>query len=273
MGALQALIALGSGLSDDISNLPVREKAKLLLESGRLGSLDYEQAIQWEERLGPFPSALRGAPTQSVLREILKILIVSEPPIWSKAFVQGRRTVIRTATEDEIQCLITAGLFEPTLTEDSVAWWDSLAHHFRSEQDRVLHKRGREGERLSFALEKHRLAGSGREDLSPHWISIDDETLGYDIQSFSLLPRVRKTYIECKATLFRPLQFYVTRNEWRVASSHREDYVFHIWHLPSETLTIMSPEELDSSIPSDKGDGEWQEVRVTVSGGIGDRGD
>jgi hypothetical protein len=100
----------------------------------------------------------------------------------------------------------------------------------------------------------------------PRWISIDDNTAGYDVHSFDQGPvePVAKL-IEVKSCSRRPQEIFLTRNEWETAMQMAPHYRFHIWILPEERLIELTPEDMERHVPQDRGDGVWQITRITFS--------
>jgi len=100
----------------------------------------------------------------------------------------------------------------------------------------------------------------------PRWISIDDNTAGYDVHSFDQGPvePVAKL-IEVKSCSRRPQEIFLTRNEWETAMQMAPHYRFHIRILPEERLIELTPEDMERHVPQDRGDGVWQITRITFS--------
>lgn len=119
---------------------------------------------------------------------------------------------------DQTQCLRYAGLLGP-IDESVRRWWDELAGHFRAEQSQKLLEIGRQGEQLSFQLEVETLKELGISE-SPVWISLEDNTAGYDILShrYGGAGELSKFFIEAKATTTTEYVFILTRHEWEVAA-------------------------------------------------------
>jgi hypothetical protein len=120
--------------------------------------------------------------------------------------------------------------------------------------------RGREAERLSLEHERDRLRRLGIAQEA-EWVSLEDNTLGYDIRSYDLFGgKIVTRLVEAKSTTSDSI--FITRNEWQNAASAEEQYVFHVWKLPDRTFTEFSASAIRPSIPIDQGSGRWQNVLV-----------
>jgi len=134
-----------------------------------------------------------------------------------------------------------------------------------AENDAKLLAQGREAEYLSFKLEQDRLT---KYDTAPDvdWISLNNNSAGYDIQSWTLenglfLPRL----IEVKSSTRCPLRIVVTRHEWEIACRTTDAYVFQVWHLPSEKMTEIGFREMSKHIPFDQGNGYWESATIEIT--------
>jgi hypothetical protein len=226
-------------------------------------SLDYEAAVAFceEHGMSPFcPSPIR----TEELRLTLFRLAVRLKPFWAKISFLGRDRVRAVLSGGPLQCLNYAGLLGP-IDESVRQWWDELAAHFRAEQSQKLLEIGRQGEQLSFQLETETLQKLGISEV-PVWISIEDNTAGYDILSYRRTDngRLSKLFIEAKATTTREYVFILTRHEWEVAAEAGSNFRFHFWYLPTPAVWIATVEEVAIHIPSDHGSGLWDKVRLTL---------
>ena len=124
-------------------------------------------------------------------------------------------------------------------------------------------KRARRAEWLSLEHERRRLEGLGIHD-EPKWVSLEDNSLGYDILSFDLDPdgHTVNRLVEVKSRLSEWI--FLTRNEWENASGAPQRTVIHVWELPDERLREYRPSEIEPNIPLDQGTGAWQNVRIAL---------
>ena len=226
-------------------------------------SLDYETAAAICEEHGMSPFCLSPVRTEE-LRQTLFRLAVRLQPFWAKMSFLGRDRVRAVLSDGSTQCLRYAGLLGP-IDESVRQWWDELAAHFRAEQSQKLLEIGRRGEQLSFQLETETLQRLGISEV-PVWISIEDNTAGYDILSHRRTETggLSKLFIEAKATTTTEYAFILTRHEWDVAAGVGNNFRFHFWYLPATAVWIATVEEVAIHIPTDHGSGLWDTVRLDL---------
>ncbi len=197
------------------------------------------------------------------LRVVIGELIRSSSPWWIRLIPYGREKVRSALHLNQVQCLREAGLLDPVPDAEAIAWWDEIAALMRGVVDSERMLQARQAERLSLEYERARLKNLGIH-LEPVWVSLDDNTLGYDIQSYNKEPSgIVSRLIEVKSTTNDSI--YITRNEWRNAVSTNQSYLFHVWFMPDQEVVEYTTNAMEPSIPLDKGTGEWQNVRVTLS--------
>lgn len=223
---------------------------------------DYDAALVLHECLG---DSCDHADVPVFFRHMLATLIQRTNPWWLRLFPYGRVRVKAALSVKELQCFEAAGLFSDAPGPDIREWWDRLQHDARSKDDEARLRQGREGERLTIQYETRRLRNLGIMQ-PPRWISIDDNTAGYDVHSFDegRVEPVAKL-IEVKSCSRRPVEIFLTRNEWETAMQMAPNYRFHIWILPEEHLIELTPEDMEKHVPQDRGDGVWQTTRINLS--------
>jgi len=204
------------------------------------------------------------ADSKENLRKAIKTVIKAARPWWLQLAPYGRERLKAALRDDELQCFREAGLFDSSPAAAIVEWWDELAAAARSDHDAETMIRARDAERLSLEFERTRLMRMGIE-LEPDWVSLDDNTLGYDIRSYdvrghSLVTRL----IEVKSTLANSI--VITRNEWSNASSAADRYYFHVWKLPERVLEEIAVSTIREHIPINQGAGEWERARINLGG-------
>lgn len=197
------------------------------------------------------------------VREFLLEYLKMARPNWLSFVPSGREKVKSVLDTDERQCLRVAGLFDSVPCNESIQWWDEVGALVRAAVDVEKMKRARAAERLSLEYEKKRLKRLGiRPD--PEWVSIDDNTLGYDIKSYDLENgSIVNRLIEVKSTLSN--EIHISRNEWRNALSARKRYFFHVWKMPSMTFKEFSVSDVEVDIPHNQGKGEWIDTIVKLN--------
>ena len=230
-----------------------------------LAGYDYERAIQLGHRVGWDAFVINGT-RQEQLQETLMHLAIRLKPFWARVSYLGRKCALQMASDDQLQCLDFADLLATPLSNESVAWWDELGMFFRSEEEQRKIKIGREGERLTMAHETQRLNDQGI-PKQPIWISLEDNRVGYDVHSFQRTEggKIEDLRIEVKATSYSPTHFIMSRLEWDVALRQPNLHLFHIWNLEIKELLKLSVNEMAAHMPTDAGDGQWREVRVTLA--------
>ena len=225
-------------------------------------TFDYEVAIAL---IGKFPNLGEPSvePQTTIVRQAIGEIIAGEKPRWSTSIPYGRHVLRESlASDNALQCFTSAGLFDDD--SDAYDWWDNVAALVRSERDEMKQRLGREGESLSLDHERKRLIEEGLSELHPTWDSRDNETLGYDIGSFFRNgDAVHQLLIEAKAASDDPLIFHLTPREWKVAQSRPNSYLFHVWHLPTKSLTTIRPDELREHVPSNTSRATWESLRIT----------
>ena|ERR1041384_1374875 len=240
------------------------ETARRYLARGNafLSSLDYEGALEIARTSGwaVFSSAER---TATAFRDTLDAMIRSASPAWAMLIPIGRELVRRAVGEDGWQCFAIAGL--DAEDDAAVEWWDRAAEVVRSQQRSRMLAFGREAERQSLLFERERLVGTG---LEPRWVSLEDNRLAYDIQSWAH-PRDPsgldgRTYIEVKGSV-RGEEIHLSRAEWDVADARGPRWRLHIWIGDNLVPVVLSVDDVRVHIPSDQGGGSWESVRVRIA--------
>jgi hypothetical protein len=229
-----------------------------------LSNLDYESAATIGRDDGLSIFCVSSDRTEELRETILKMAIKLKP-FWAKVSPLGRERVCAVTSADLIQCLRYAGLLDSV--EPSVwRWWDQLAGIFRTADSQRLLQIGREGEGLSLEYEKKTLRTMGIPN-EPKWVSLEDNLAGYDIMSYRAQENgaIGKAFIEVKATTTQEKIYWISRREWNVALANRASYLFHFWLIPSQFLHVASVDEMEAHIPSDRGWGTWNEVRLDLS--------
>lgn len=194
-------------------------------------------------------------------------LLLHTQPVWAKMMTLGRGRFIKKLDRDEQSVFREAGLLVDPPTDEIIIWWDRIKGHVRLETDQEKLERARQAEKLSLIKEKERLRSIGVNE-DPRWISIEDETAGYDVLSYEkneygLINRL----IEVKSTIASPLRFYITRNEWDQALLYGEAYCFHIWDMQKSppALYERTVSDVAPHIPHDNEKGKWKNAEIPVN--------
>jgi hypothetical protein len=188
-------------------------------------------------------------------------------PLWGRIITLGRSVFVQKLSRDEVQCFRLAGLLEDPPTRHIISWWDRVAAIARLRSDQEKMERARLAEEMSLEHEAKRMKALGI-DRSPVWMSIEDNTAGYDIRSFDVgsgEPIAR--LIEVKSTIASPLRFFLSRNEWEAAKKFGAAYHFHVWDMQGPQLHERTVAEILPHIPTDNEKGKWSNVVIPIRQG------
>jgi len=262
MSVLNALIEIQNFLRANGSHTVAIACDVLCNATAYSSGFDYKVAAGL---IADIPTILNIDGTRSdCLRFLIRAIVVHYKPGWL-GLVPNGRSFLRSFIEgtNSFQCLDSAQLYSRPPSTHVTQWWDELARHARNNTDEMHLKTGRVGEELTLEYERCRLAEAGRADLRPIWVAAEDNTLGYDVESFLILQGViSPLYIEVKASQTTPPRFFLSRNEWEKSLVLHDRYRLHLWSLPSRQLTLIDSTMLHDHIPADRGHGRWQQFEV-----------
>lgn len=260
MSAFVALHGLRRYLRDH-SCVNAEEAARSLRRSDSdFAAVNFEVALRLHSQ---FPEDFDFVDPATSLRRGLGFLIEKHQPWWSRFFPYGRQRLATALTQDELQTFRSAGLFDEMPSPEIVQWWDRFANLIRASDDERLGAQGRYAEGLTIKYERKRLASLGITD-EPRWTALDDNSAGYDVQSFEQTAfGLKNQLIEVKSSKRSPPRMILTRGEWDVALQYGDSYVFHLWTLPDEELLVMRVADIKAHIPQDNGSGRWTEVEIS----------
>lgn len=260
--AIEAAFALANQLTRYPEASIADAERQLRRGPAQLASLDYRRGLELFNLLGK--QTFEQESNKAALRQVLLELSRTEKPAWVYGAPSGRDWCRRSMDADTIQVFEYAKLFESDF--GTTAWWDELAKIVRQADDESRLKAGREGERLTLAHEGEVLQATGIVDRAPRWIALEDNTRGFDIESWRRSPdgTIQPLWIEVKAHSGSSPRLFLTRREWNVAASARHWYIFHVWNLQTRTLQTIGVDEMERSIPLDRGNGQWRETLVTL---------
>jgi hypothetical protein len=243
------------GLSDDEVVLTVRSVR------ADLYPLDYEAGLVLETAL---PPNIDTSP-RPFFRSCVDRIVALKSPIWVRLAPGGREQVTRALGLNVAQCLRAAGLLDNPPDRDTWLWWDRLASAVRADRDAALLAQGREAELWSYERECKLVADAGIE-RAPMWVSIEDNSLGYDILSYRREGEHEvNRLIEVKSTQSNPPRLILTRNEWNTVAQYGDALEFHLWTLQPKELYVLSAGEMQQHIPENRGSGMWLQVEVTFN--------
>ena len=259
MAAYSAFVAMQRYLEKNPDSTP--EQAVKIIQSTSPDDAGHDY-IGGRQIYSYMSNQLIAGKIQQDLRFVIGEIVRIYNPWWLRLVPYGREKLKSVLDVNQVQCFTVAGLFEAVPDADSISWWDEMAALVRGAEESERMIQAREAEFLSLEYEKARL-----ETLSinrePLWVSLEDNTLGYDILSYDKGSNgVVNRLIEVKRTASNSI--FVTRNEWNNALSARQNYLFHIWHMPSRKFIEYSVKSMKTNIPKDQGTGVWQNVFVNL---------
>ena len=223
-------------------------------------AFDYDNAMQLMTVLD---EELAWDNTKLGLRLFVSEIVKHSKPWWMRFIPYGREKVRAVLTTDAIQCFREAGLFDAYPDKDVIRWWDDISTLIRNVVDTERMVRARNAERLSFEHERKRLTKLGIR-REPEWVSLEDNTLGYDIRSYDRVnDHIVSRLIEVKSTLSDTI--FLSRNEWDNAATSANQTVFHVWEFPNQELHEYPVAAMEVHIPHDQGSGLWKDLKVTLS--------
>ncbi|MCV0384723.1 MAG: DUF3883 domain-containing protein [Erythrobacter sp.] len=200
--------------------------------------------------------------TAAAFRATLSNLIVSLRPTWVMVLPAGRAKIMAALDEDLVQCLEIAALLG--YDDEAVAWWDALASLGRQWSDDERLAIGREAEKRAMARERALLAGTGRE---PRWVAIEDNTAGYDIETWRCTEAERgelaQHYVEVKGSSMIGF-VHLSRGEWDFARKNAAAWELQIWLADDPEPVVLGFENVSPHIPGDQGEGTWERVKVAT---------
>ena len=268
---LQAGIYIRKRLDEDSSNIPsvaaIVAAANKFVENSKLDFIGAERVAQ---KLGWNVFCLSESIEKSMADSLFNI-IVSQfyKPDWIDVAYMGRSYVVdRFKTVNERQLFNNAGL----LSNDSMAahqWWSKLAlisRKFSVENTEDAGERWLECEQLSFLREQSELVGT---EFAPRLVSIDDCTLGFDIETFRLdgsLNTYRRHFIEVKScSIASKPRFFISNSEWNFAIRNREMWQLDFYGHGSESAKVLTYQDILPLMPSNTSRGKWLKAEVSLA--------
>ncbi len=201
-----------------------------------------------------------------IMRKILKNFFLKNTPGYIYHITKGRDIFKEYINDNIIQLFNEAELFNVLdASEESktiMQWWDEIIQFVRQRSNDSKLLLGREGEKKSFDYESKKLIKL-KSNKKPHWASLDNNLLGYDIQSWD--EKMNQIFIEAKASSKADGIFYLSRNEWNTSLEKKNSYFIHIWIQNQQEPKILSYENLSSKKYNikDSDNAEWTDIRIT----------
>lgn len=196
---------------------------------------------------------------ESFYWEVIRDFIRFCKPSWGYKIPFGVEETKSLMNQDALIVMNRYGLFDYE-NEKMVLWWNKLGNEIRAENNQQKEETGLAGEMLTIKYETNRTG------VKPEWISIKSAYAGYDIQSRLDSNDPSEILIEVK-TSNQPInlaKFYLTDNEWSVASTSSEQYYIYLWLLREQylELAILRKNDVEKFIPINNNGGEWKTAAI-----------
>lgn len=199
-------------------------------------------------------------PTHFAYRNLLLLYIKRYRPLWALNAVLPRAVFLADLGPLLIECLGAAKVLESPKDSE---WWRAIYYIVEGWERINLEEIGRYAEELTLQYERQRLSANGLHQLASQvrWVSQESDAYGYDVLSFcgdraSLFNAQESDplRIEVKgmARSLSSANFYLTRNEWRVAKSKPHvPYCFYIWRQPrtGSIPLVKTPDSIHQFLP------------------------
>lgn len=229
-----------------------------LIQAVEIGALDYEAALL----LDNFIPNTDGMSDVDFLRNCIKVVLTCNP-IWIRSVSLGRAKFVQKLERDQSSCFRCARLMDKPAPDDVEGWWAEIMAYSRANSEAGRADQGRRAEKMSLEFERRRLLGLGIAE-APTWMSLEDNTVGYDIVSYDRgQPEPRNLLIEVKSFITSG-EFFLTRNEWHTASKYRDRYQFQIWDMTERRLYRMDVDEVGLHVPTDAEGGQWENATISI---------
>ena len=112
-------------------------------------------------------------------------------------------------------------------------------------------------------IEVDRLSGT---EFEPRWVSIEDNSAGYDIGSWRFSERgdaPTPKFIEVKfsSSLQR---FFFSRQEWSFAERHPDSWELQFWMSDAPAPRLFNVDDLRHHVAINQGYGQWETMMIEV---------
>lgn len=229
---------------------------------------DYEAALELHTMLDT--SLLFNDFTMDLRKAISSVILISRPE-WAKRIYLGRIKFLNELddVDSEVRrCFDQAGLFAEAKPGDVADWWYDLNHQMRGFLNLDNMMQGRKAEEKTLELETAECLRLGI-TAAPIWKSLDNNTLGFDIQSYRPSGNEFPTnlLIEVKSSSRNPPVAIISREECLKAKTSKDAYRFYVWHVIDgnpKHLSIWTYDMIEEHIPQDRGKGIWTNVAIPL---------
>ena len=230
--------------------------------SSAVSQLDHKNALITADLFGElvFDDALDDI---TAFRRTISNLIACTRPQWKHAIPLGRNAVFRQLERDVLQCFEIGALTTSPPDLECVQWWNLEGERARAGSLEARDEAWRLAEYRSFMIEVQRLEGT---EYAPEWVSIDDNTAGYDIGSWrfgNAGQTAIQHFIEVKHSSSLP-RFYISRQEWAFAERHPLTWELQFWFKDESEPIRLDVTRLRNDVAINQGCGRWETMRIEV---------
>jgi hypothetical protein len=259
---LRRYLSIHSGLTPEVACAALVEIDEAFVAS------DHEAALELHALLDP---SLVFNDFELDLRKAISSVILTTRPEWAKRVFLGRVHFLNELDDVDAEvrrCFNQAGLFGEAKPGPIADWWYELNHHMRGFLNFANAVQGRKAEEKTLAMEIAECARLGLTAV-PVWKSLDNNQLGFDIQSYrpSGTEFPTNLLIEVKSSSRNPPVVIISREECLKAKTSKDRYIFHVWHVVDGEpmhLFVWTYDMIAEHIPTDCGKGTWTNVAIPI---------
>jgi hypothetical protein len=195
--------------------------------------------------------------TESYIK-IVENLIYYNQPDWIHEIHNGIENAKINLPGNFITIFHSLGLFNSE-NREVIIWWNKQKTFKRNYQDQQRSLQGLYAEFLVYDFEKIRTKNE------PSHMSINDDSLGYDILSVKSEKDHKDIMIEVKSSSSNNLRFFLTSNEYNKCHKFKNDYFIYLIDESDKNkkhLYVIKWKDIKLHIPKNIGKGEWKNVEI-----------
>lgn len=232
-----------------------------------------EGLLLYDERLIPHEDliAWRPLPADAFVEALLERILTRRNDMWLPAFASSEQVFWERVPKDAASLLHS--VFEDTDRRDSF-----VLSTARKVDAALLAAIGADGEEAVVTECRTYLEDKGRPDLAKHVarLSLDDDTLGYDVTTPDCWGRRHLLEVKCTRSISDRIEFYLSRNEahtgkrnplWSVVVARQE--INAAGELSVRVVGWLTYSDLEDALPTDAEpadnmQGRWANARLTL---------
>jgi hypothetical protein len=200
---------------------------------------------------------------RDAFRKSLASLIESIRPAWRRSVPFGRAAVFKLLDDDIFQSFQIASLTDALPDLECAQWWTKLEAKVRSDVADSQENQWRDAEYKTLMNERQKLTGTG---LDPTWVSIDNNSAGYDIASWTITegeihPSHKFIEVKYSSSLSR---FFISRYEWNFAQRHPSSWELQFWLGENSDPILLDVSWLEQHVAVNRGRGLWESMLIEV---------